>query len=428
MAYLDRYDLPMTTPSQTAAAQFALGMDTFLRLEADAVRAFESAVVEDPSFALAGAWAEFLGGKASQAVAKTSVENHASSASHREQSHIAALQAVRSGSSDALDSLLSHLSAYPRDALLVGMAYRAVTMSGRVTAPDEVDHLLDRLRPSYGGDWYFLGVRAMQSQERRRFAEAADLADEALGVEPRAGQAVHARTHVFYETNHHAVGREWLDGWLASCSREAPIFGHFSWHAALHDLATGKIQRVQERYQRDIHTAARESRDRDGTIIDGASLVWRCVLAGEPYEPSALEPLLGTERVEATALVASHFALVLAVIGDVPALRQLATRCSLDGRAVFREVVAPVVDALAAFVEERFALAARLLEPPLGNLIRIGGTNAQRDVFHETLLHAHLRAGEPENAQQLLAARLNSAGSIGDNTQVRRLLALSGAG
>lgn len=79
-------------------------------------------------------------------------------------------------------------------------------------------------------------------------------------------------------------------------------------------------------------------------------------------------------------------------------------------------------------VEERFKVAARLLEPPLRSLVRIGGTDAQREVFYETLLHAHLRAGEPEEAQHLLAGRLSSAGSVGDNTQIRRLLALSGAG
>jgi hypothetical protein len=83
-------------------------------------------------------------------------------------------------------------------------------------------------------------------------------------------------------------------------------------------------------------------------------------------------------------------------------------------------------DPINPFAEERFKVAAGLLEPPLRSLVRIGGTNAQREVFHETLLHAHLRAGEREEAQQMLEARLGNAGSFGDNAQARRLLALSG--
>ncbi|HEY8745548.1 MAG TPA: hypothetical protein VIU62_20865, partial [Chloroflexota bacterium] len=47
-----------------------------------------------------------------------------------------------------------------------------------------------------------------------------------------------------------------------------------------------------------------------------------------------------------------------------------------------------------------------LLAPIMGEIVRIGGSNAQREVFEETLLEAMLRCGRYDEAEALLRRRL----------------------
>lgn len=64
------------------------------------------------------------------------------------------------------------------------------------------------------------------------------------------------------------------------------------------------------------------------------------------------------------------------------------------------------------FLEERFEEARTAVERARGaaagqsELVDVGGSRAQRDVFHDTLLEACFRAGDMERAERLLAERL----------------------
>jgi len=46
------------------------------------------------------------------------------------------------------------------------------------------------------------------------------------------------------------------------------------------------------------------------------------------------------------------------------------------------------------------------IEPLRSRVIELGGSRAQRDVFHDTLLEACFRAGDMERAERLLAERV----------------------
>jgi len=53
--------------------------------------------------------------------------------------------------------------------------------------------------------------------------------------------------------------------------------------------------------------------------------------------------------------------------------------------------------------------------------VRIGGSNAQREVFEETLVVAYLRAGQVDQAASLLRKRLGRRPSARDLTWLRSL-------
>jgi hypothetical protein len=64
-------------------------------------------------------------------------------------------------------------------------------------------------------------------------------------------------------------------------------------------------------------------------------------------------------------------------------------------------------EAFQAFAPGDWALAASSLEELAPEVIRLGGSHAQRDVFEETRIEAHARAGHMEKARALLQERLD---------------------
>ncbi len=70
-------------------------------------------------------------------------------------------------------------------------------------------------------------------------------------------------------------------------------------------------------------------------------------------------------------------------------------------------VVPAICRAVLAFVEEDYAACARILEPVAAEVVRIGGSGAQREMMEDTLLLALMRNGEIPRARALLDRRLH---------------------
>jgi hypothetical protein len=66
----------------------------------------------------------------------------------------------------------------------------------------------------------------------------------------------------------------------------------------------------------------------------------------------------------------------------------------------------PLVEGLHAFAVGDYRRTIDRLEPLRSRIVEIGGSRAQRDVFHDTLLEACFRAGDGDRATRLLAARV----------------------
>jgi hypothetical protein len=145
--------------------------------------------------------------------------------------------------------LIKHVDSEPRDVLAVSIAMPTIAFSGAYDVPEDAWEQLDRIAPTFRDDWWFDGLLAFARQECDQLDEARDLALRALAAEPRAGTAAHARAHVHWESGDHEGGLEWLDPWVATDGRDATHLAHFSWHAALHELALDNTDAVIVRYR-----------------------------------------------------------------------------------------------------------------------------------------------------------------------------------
>jgi hypothetical protein len=118
-----------------------------------------------------------------------------------------------------------------------------------------------------------------------------------------------------------------------------------------------------------------------------------------------------------------HCAVAFAAVHDEARLGRLidGLQQRLDaGRIPAGPVVLALAEGVAAFAHGDYSRAADALAPMRADVVRIGGSHAQRDLFEETLLEALLRAGRRDEALALLTERLDRRPSVADE---RRLMA-----
>ncbi len=419
----DRYGLPISTGSATAAERYVEGIDRQLSQNIGAEAGLRAAVEADPGFALG--WADLAFVLAYQRQAEAAKDAAARAAglvggvSRRERRHVAAVSAFVHGRTEEAAALVrEHTAELPRDALLVQMAVMLLSGSGRVTRRQESRAMLEGLAPAYGEDWWFLGSLAFAHHETESYERSRQLAERSLALYPRNGNAAHSRAHVFFETADHAGGAHFLGPWLDAYERGAPFMCHLSWHLALFELAAGREQRVMEVYERAISPAVAQQRT---TLEDATSLLWRYQIYGcAPRELPWAEVRDHAARMTAQpgmAFLDAHAALAYAALDDegamdrhVDGLRALAAQ----GSPLVEEVVLPLVLGVQAFGQRNYEETIRLLEPLGEQLVRIGGSHAQREVFEDTLLQAYLRSGRCEQAAALLQERLSQRASDRD--------------
>ncbi|MEV0179070.1 FAD/NAD(P)-binding protein [Streptomyces sp. NPDC050625] len=421
---VDGHGLALTTHAEAAAA-YRTGLDRVLRVRSGAEDAFARSVALDPGFALGHAALALLGHECSAAVdvprALADAQRCARErADERERSFVDVISRRVTGD-DGDEALVRHLGEHPGDALALAAAVPTIAFSGvSDLQDDEALGLLELTSPAYDGHWFHTSLLAFLRQGQGRLHEAGELAHRALAVEPASGHAVHALAHVHYESGAHEAGRDWLDRWVSGRGRGAVHRAHFSWHIALHELALDDPAAVRRRWFAQL-APGRVTGMR--ALVDSGSLLWRARLSdswqGELPTADVLDSV-GREVLErpATAFTALHAAVALTAAGDLAALRRLRDHAA-GADPVQREVVAPLCEAFAALVEERFKEAARGLDALLPVLRRVGGSAAQREVVEETLLYALVADGRCEAARRLLDARLDRKPAPRD----RRLLA-----
>ncbi|MBA4181942.1 MAG: tetratricopeptide repeat protein 38 family protein [Anaerolinea sp.] len=418
----DRYGLPITASSTAAADHYIKAVDFALASDAPAEATFDLALEADAGFAMAHAakarLAQFRGAftEARSGIAKA--RELAARATHRERQHIEIIAAAVEGDpARSLELLHEHLRDFPRDAFVLSQAcgvYGLIGFSGRTGRNEEQLALLEPLAPAYGEDWWFLSMHAFALNELWRHEEARELTVRSLKQNERNGHASHIMAHVQYETGEVEAGVRFLDSWIPGYNPGAQLFGHLHWHLALFELTAGNYERALELYRTVLRPPGPPQAAALGVLADAAALLWRAGMT--EVDPATLPwPELAEFAAKSfprpgVTWADMHCALAYAGANDGVRLGQhidvLRERVS-EGKVPAGAMVIPLAEGIAAYGAGDYETAVRLLAPIRDEVIRIGGSHAQRDVFEETLLESYLRAGRFEQAEALLRERLD---------------------
>jgi tetratricopeptide (TPR) repeat protein len=408
----DAYGLPVSTSSDAAMDAYDRGVRSLLGFGADTIDRFREAIGHDPEFALARAAlgvALYLDEKIPEGRAAMEAASAAlPRLSERERRHVEVLALWVSGrGNDAIGPMKEILAEHPRDVVLIQRLYFIYFWQGRSA---EMLELTRSVLDAFDDDSYVQGLHAFSLEENRRFAEALPLAERAMARNPRDAWAVHAMAHVHYERGDNARGIEALPPGIHPCDHLGYFRNHLLWHLALMHLAAGSYERVRRLFE---SVFGGIPIDIASDLQDSVSLAWRLDLCGRP-DPARWAQLGSAARrwLDQPLLLFHdlHVGMALAASGDWPAaelqLERLRARSVKTRNRTLPEVVVPLLEGLHAFVRGDYATAAGLMEPIQDRVVEVGGSHAQREVFHDTLLVAALRADLADRAATLLHRRL----------------------
>ena len=409
----DTYGLPVTTSSRDALDAYLAGVEGALGWKASALESFQTATRHDPGLAVAHAGAAaclFLEERFPEAKAASEAARAAltPSVSARERSYVEAMTTWTAGKVPEAERLMrEHLRAYPTDLPIIQRLYYVFFWLGKFPEMLEATTLFVRHLPDSS---YMLGMHAFALEEAGRCSEALAVAGAAIEKNPADAWSIHALAHALYESAEFDAGVARLPGIIEPVRGLNWFQNHLWWHVLLMHLGRGEYDHVSalahDLFEREPSTIA-------GDLHDSISLLWRLELAGRsPGDRWTPFAAIARERVNRTGLLfhVAHVGMALAGAGDwTTAEKQVAflkDRAPKDATGLLGELVVPLVEGIHAFAARDYATTIAKMEPLGSRIVLLGGSRAQRDVFHDTLLEACFRAGDMERAERLLATRL----------------------
>jgi Tfp pilus assembly protein PilF len=421
--FQDRYGLPVTTASETAAAAYREGLDRILSAWVGAAEPLEHAIAEDPGFALAyiaRARVHQIYAEAADARAKAAQARRlAANLTKRERQHIEIIAtAIEGQSKAALAKAEQHLDEFPRDALVLSLllgAFGLYAFSGRSDHDAARVAICERHARHYGQDWWFLTYLGWSHTEAGNHGAGRNITELALTLRRNNGNAAHALAHALYEQGDTVAGDAFLADWLPAYDRASFLNGHLSWHFALLALGSDDVDKALSIYQERIRPAVADGPPLPplNVFTDSASLLWRLALSGRTdLDAHWRDVAVYSDRVFPRAGVHFadlHWALVAAATQSETFDQRMAELESLQasGKLAPGRSVIDLCRGIHAFANGDYATAILAFEPLMPDIAKIGGSHAQREVYEDTYIVACLRNGRPEKARQIISRRLD---------------------
>jgi hypothetical protein len=299
-------------------------------------------------------------------------------------------------------------------------AFGLLAFSGRADHNQARQDLCERFAADYGGDWWFLANHGWALTENGQVAKGRAMTERALAMRRDNAYAVHALLHAMFEDGSVADADALIAQWIGGYDRKGILYGHIRWHQALGALDQGDAARALAIYT-DVLQPSVNAAPPLNAMSDCASLLWRLSTDGNTvpadlwvdaeayarrYFPKAGLPFVDV-----------HMALLAAATGDQAALErrlaEIAQRLA-DGQLAAGPVVPRIVVALSAFARGDHRACIDELEPVLADVVRIGGSHAQREVIEDTFIVAAIRSGQLFKARSMLDQRLHRRPSTRD--------------
>jgi len=425
--------LTVSTSNASALAAYERAADLTHGYYVDPLAEIDIALEHDPHFAMAHCLRAAIAVMSSEqgalpmlAESVAAVELLGARADERERAHAAAARAWLERDFERAGRLYGDIVlAHPHDLVALQTAHLIDFYLGESTLlRDRVAQVINEWSADVPGYGYLLGMYAFGLEETALYERAEDTGRRALELNPRDPWAVHAVAHVMEMQGRTAEGIEWLNRTAPDWADDCAFAYHNWWHLALYHLELGDTARALELYDGAIHPRSTQV---PLELVDAVALLWRLrlrgVALGDRWRDVA-QSWAQTPEGGFYAFNDVHALMAYAATGrheDVArvlaSLENHATEADTNAR-ISRDVGLPLARGIAALVDGRASESVEHILPMRTRAHRFGGSHAQRDLVHLTLVEAAFAAGDFARARALVSERTESKPSSPFNWQL----------
>lgn len=262
---------------------------------------------------------------------------------------------------------------------------------------------------------YLHGMYSFGLVETNFFREAEEEALKGLAGNSKDGWSAHSLAHVYDDTSRADEGLDFMSNNTTDWEFSNHLARHNYWHWALFHVEKGEIEAAGDLFEQQVLKRSLTSPSLF-SITDSVALQYRIQYADEeagvrlntkhwPTMEAMCQPYL---KSNVHAFSDAHLMMALVANKNFSAAEELMELALQETRLAGANVAAPLFRAILAYGREQYATAVDLLYPVRYEIIDIGYSNAQRDVFYQMLIVAAIKSKEKSHkiiAEHLIAER-----------------------
>ncbi|XP_054856296.1 tetratricopeptide repeat protein 38 [Eublepharis macularius] len=347
--------------------------------------------------------------KLDDAIKKMSALSQSQPLTEREKLHVAALELFADGelpkACDTWDQILQN---HPTDLLALKFAHDTYFYLGRqIQMRDSIARVYPHWTQDLPLSSYLKGMYSFGLMETNCFDRAEKLAYEALAINQTDAWSVHTIAHVNEMKADLKSGLEFMKQTENNWKGSDMLACHNYWHWALYFIEKGDYEAALTIY--DTHIAPRCQTN--GTmldVVDNCSMLYRLQLEGVNVgDRWKGVNHLTKKHASDHVLIFNDVHILMASLGakDQKTTHELLTTLQelvqAPGEAyelkLGPRLSLPLLQAFVEFENGNYDKTVELLFPIRYQVVEIGGSNAQRDVFAQMLIHAALNCKSKAN-------------------------------
>ncbi|KAK7890894.1 hypothetical protein WMY93_022857 [Mugilogobius chulae] len=412
--------LPMSTTSNEACKMYDAVLNQYVKWRNDdSLGGFEACLsalqTADPNFVMGhviSTGLELVGTttsprlneRLSSAVKKTVELAKSQDITPRERLHVQAMQLFSQGNfPKACDAWEDILLDHPTDLLALKFAHDAYFYMGAQTRMrDSVARVLPHWKPHMPMSSYLKGLFSFGLLETHFYDQAEKVALEGLSLVPDDAWAVHAVAHVCEMKAEVDKGLKFMEDRENDWQVSDMLASHNYWHWALYFIEKGEYEAALSIYDSQIFRRCKTS----GAmldLVDACSLLYRLQMEGV-FVKDRYRELFQISQPHAddhvTLFNDVHFLMVSLGAEDsgtsrrlLEGLQELAREPGENQQHQMAKTVGiPLCQAMMEFDQGNYSQSVDLLYPLRYQVVNIGGSDAQRDLFNQLLIHSAIKS------------------------------------
>ncbi|MEO0795367.1 MAG: hypothetical protein AAFX93_09405 [Verrucomicrobiota bacterium] len=307
----------------------------------------------------------------------------------------------------ALDQLEQLTTEYPLDLVAAKISEFLYYCHGQHYNAERFLWHMMRLREANGNHPGFLSMLSFAFELCGRYGEARAAAEVSLEQTPGQAWSHHTLAHLLIRTGKLDEGVREMERFSAfwpECARG--IHAHNAWHRALFYVEQTDWARSDELLRSDIWGIMPEY---VGEQVDAIALMWRMDLAGAPASDELWQEVAAYVAPHAGECIIpfleGHFLYALGRAGQVEAAeaavakaRERAMGSDTEAQNTWNTIGADFSAACAAWGQGDHSRALQAIEPKVDLLPRVGGSDAQDDLFRLAYFSSLVGVGRKSEA------------------------------